>query len=101
MSRRPATPDVAVVKEIEVPLVLVIAVAAIPPTVTAVVFSRFVPETVTLVPPATGPTLGVTVEIVGASIYRKVPLTVAVPPKVVVNETAESPAVPAGTVKVT
>lgn len=101
MSRRPATPDTAVVKEIEVLLVLVIAVAATPPTVTDVAFSRFVPETVTRVPPATGPTFGVTVEIVGASIYRNVPLTVAVPPKAVVKANDESPAVPAGMVKVT
>jgi hypothetical protein len=41
-------------------------VAALPPTVTEVTPLRFVPETVTVSPPAMRPELGVTVEIVGS-----------------------------------
>ena len=43
-----------------------VTVPAVVPNLTVVAFVRLVPVTVTLVPPATGPTLGLTAVTVGA-----------------------------------
>nr|WP_256972820.1 hypothetical protein [Saccharibacillus sp. O23] len=77
----------------------VIAVAAFPPTVTVDPAVNPVPVIVIVVPPAAGPDVGLTLAIVGAAIYVKAPLAVAVPPAVV-TLTSTAPAVPAGVVAV-
>ena len=74
-------------------------VAAAPPIVTELVPVRFVPVIVIAVPPAVGPTFGLTDEIVGGAKYVK-PL-VSVPwPQGEVTTTFFAPAVPAGVVTV-
>jgi len=52
---------------IEVALTTVTFVAFVPPKVTAVALVRFVPVIVTLVPPAVGPELGLTLVTVGVA----------------------------------
>jgi len=89
---------------IEVSLVFVIDVPAVPPNVTADVPVKFVPVIVTVVPPAIGPAANPvaasTDEIVGVPINLNPPELVAVPPAVV-NATSLAPAVPDGVVTVT
>jgi len=90
----PAAPaGVTAVMEVAVATTLV---AATPPTVT-VALAKLVPLIVIVVPPAVGPLVGLTLEIVGTgtSVYVKAPGAVAVPPGVV-TATSFAPAVPAG-----
>ena len=56
---------------------------------------KFVPVMVMLVPPASGPTLGATVAIVGSATYVKPPVLVTIPPTVV-TATSFAPTKPAG-----
>jgi len=75
--------------------VLVKIVAATPPTFTLVAPVKFVPVIVMVVPPATGPEIGVTVVMVGSATYVNAAVLVATPPAVVTT-TSFAPAVPAG-----
>src|SRR5450631_2099400 len=65
--------------------------AAVAPNFTAVAPVKLVPVMTTLVPPASGPDVGVRPEIVGAGMKVKVPTDVAVPP-IVVTLTVTAPA---------
>ena len=58
-------------------------------------FTNPVPTIVIIVPPAIGPTAGVTLETVGAATYVNAPVDVATPPTVVTT-TSFAPAVPEG-----
>ena len=98
-SFEPATPSgVTALMEVAVATTLV---AATPPTVT-VALAKLVPLIVIVVPPAVGPEIGLTLEIVGTgtSVYVKAPSAVAVPPGVV-TATSFAPAVPSGVTAVT
>ena len=58
-------------------------------------FTNPVPTIVITVPPAIGPTTGVTLETVGATTYVNAPVDVTTPP-IVVTATSLAPAVPDG-----
>ena len=58
-------------------------------------FTNPVPTIVITVPPAIGPTTGVTLETVGAATYVNAPVDVTTPP-IVVTATSFAPAVPEG-----
>ena len=58
-------------------------------------FTNPVPTIVMTVPPAIGPTTGVTLETVGATTYVNAPVDVTTPP-IVVTATSLAPAVPDG-----
>ena len=89
----PVVAPTGTVAAMEVAEVRVTAVAATPLNLTDVAPPRFVPVSVTLVP--TAPESGVKLVIVGGPITVKVPVLVAVPPRVV---TVTLPVVaPAGT----
>ena len=75
-------------------------VAATPPIVTLVVPVRFVPVIVIGVPPAMGPTFGLTEVIVGAAMYVKSSTRLAVPPGVV-SVRLLAPTAPGGVTAVT
>lgn len=76
-------------------------VAATPPTLTADVPERFEPKIAMVVPPATGPEFGVTVDIVGAgTTYVNAFERLAVPPGVI-NDRGLAPTDPAGVTAVT
>ena len=75
--------------------VFVKIVAATPPTFTLVAPLKLVPAIVIVVPPATGPEIGVTVVMVGSATYVNAAVLVAVPPTVV-TATSFTPAAPAG-----
>ena len=90
---KPAVPA-GVLAEIKVE-VLLKRVAATPPTFTLVAPVKLVPVIVMVVPPVTGPEIGVTVVMVGSATYVKAAVLVATPPAVVTT-TSFAPAVPAG-----
>ena len=90
---KPAVPA-GVFAEIMVEVLLII-VAATPPTFTLVAPVKFVPVIVIGVPPATGPEIGATVVIVGSATFVNALALVAVPPTVV-TATSFAPAAPAG-----
>jgi hypothetical protein len=96
----PAFPA-GVVAVIWVALAVVTAVAGCPPTVTVAPDKKFVPVMVIAVPPAVGPPVGLTPEIVGAgAVYVKAFDRVALPPSGFVTMTATAPAALAGVVAV-
>src|ERR1700744_2733489 len=88
-----------VVAVMEVALVTVTDVAAVPPNVTAVAPVKFVPVMVTVVPPAIGPLAGLADVTVGTPAYVYTPVPVPLPPGVVTT-TSTAPAACAGVVAV-
>ena len=90
---RPAVPA-GVLAEIKVE-VLLKRVAVTPPTFTLVAPVKLVPAKLIMVPPVTGPEIGVTKVMVGSATYVKAAVFVTTPPAVVTT-TSLAPAVPAG-----
>ena len=85
----------------EVGLTTVNDVAAVPPNVTSDASVSVVPVIVTNVPPATGPSDGETLEMVGVLTKEYARSSVAVPPAGVVITTSTSPAAEDGVTTVT
>ena len=94
----PIVPE-GVVKVISVSLTFVTLVAAAPPTVTLIVFARFVPVTVTEVPPESKPRAGLKDAITGGTTFVMPSARVTEPPPSVVRTTDLLPAEPAGLTK--
>lgn len=97
------TPDICggVTTETVVGLITVTEFASTPPNITDEVLVRFVPVSVSDLPPATGPAKSDTLSMVGNSTKVYAPANVADPPAGVVNTTSTTPALLAGVVTVT